>query len=83
MEYKLDYARFESVAQRWADLSEVGYGISLLNDCKYGHDIRNHIIRLNLIKSCVNPDSNAVQGLHKFTYSIYSHSGGGERKRLR
>ncbi|WP_339192410.1 alpha-mannosidase [Paenibacillus sp. FSL E2-0230] len=71
-----DYARFESVAQRWADLSEGGYGISLLNDCKYGHDIRNHVIRLSLIKSGVYPDSNADQGLHEFTYSLYPHSGG-------
>ncbi|MCJ8012033.1 alpha-mannosidase [Paenibacillus sp. KQZ6P-2] len=71
-----DYARFESVAQRWVDLSEGGYGVSLLNDCKYGHDIRNHVIRLSLIKSAVYPDGNADQGLHEFTYSLYPHSGG-------
>ncbi|WP_309275301.1 alpha-mannosidase [Paenibacillus sp.] len=70
-----DYARFESVAQRWVDLSEGGYGVSLLNDCKYGHDIRNHVIRLSLIKSAVYPDGNADQGLHEFTYSLYPHSG--------
>ncbi|HWO54103.1 MAG TPA: alpha-mannosidase [Paenibacillus cookii] len=71
-----DYARFESVAQRWVDLSEGGYGVSLLNDCKYGHDIRNHVIRLSLIKSAVYPDGNADQGLHEFTYSLYPHGGG-------
>ncbi|MGY5343574.1 glycoside hydrolase family 38 C-terminal domain-containing protein [Paenibacillus glucanolyticus] len=71
-----DYARFESVAQRWVDLSEGGYGVSLLNDCKYGHDIRNHVIRLSLIKSGIYPDGNADQGLHEFTYSLYPHSGG-------
>ncbi|MBE9916214.1 alpha-mannosidase [Paenibacillus donghaensis] len=71
-----DYARFESVAQRWVDLSEGGYGVSLLNDCKYGHDIRNHVIRLSLIKSAVYPDGNADQGLHEFTYSLYPHIGG-------
>ncbi|MWV45917.1 alpha-mannosidase [Paenibacillus sp. HJL G12] len=71
-----DYARFESVAQRWVDLSEGGYGVSLLNDCKYGHDIRNHVIRLSLIKSAVYPDGNADQGRHDFTYSLYPHSGG-------
>lgn len=71
-----DYARFESVAQRWVDLSEGGYGVSLLNDCKYGHDIRNHVIRLSLIKSAVYPDGSADQGSHEFTYSLYPHSGG-------
>ncbi|KRF10258.1 hypothetical protein ASG89_01620 [Paenibacillus sp. Soil766] len=71
-----DYARFESVAQRWVDLSEGGYGVSLLNDCKYGHDIRNHVIRLSLIKSAVYPDGNADQGIHEFTYSLFPHSGG-------
>ncbi|WP_413371885.1 alpha-mannosidase [Paenibacillus taichungensis] len=71
-----DYARFESVAQRWVDLSEGGYGVSLLNDCKYGHDIRNHVIRLSLIKSAIYPDNNADQGLHEFTYSLFPHNRG-------
>ncbi|ANS73590.1 hypothetical protein AWM70_02515 [Paenibacillus yonginensis] len=71
-----DYARFESVAQRWVDLSEGGYGVSLLNDCKYGHDIRGHVIRLSLIKSATWPDGSADQGHHAFTYSLLPHSGG-------
>ncbi|MFB0844234.1 alpha-mannosidase [Paenibacillus oleatilyticus] len=71
-----DWARFESVAQRWVDLSEGGYGVSLLNDCKYGHDIRNHVLRLSLIKSAVSPDPEADQGLHEFTYSLYPHKNG-------
>ncbi|WP_237690978.1 alpha-mannosidase [Paenibacillus caui] len=71
-----DYARFESVAHRWVDLSETGYGVSLLNDCKYGHDIRGHVIRLSLIKSAVWPDGSADQGKHEFTYSLYPHQGG-------
>ncbi|MCD9021539.1 alpha-mannosidase [Cohnella sp. NL03-T5] len=70
-----DWARFESVAQRWVDLSEGGYGVSLLNDCKYGHDIRNHTIRLSLIKSATSPDPTADQGEHEFTYSLYPHEG--------
>jgi alpha-mannosidase len=70
-----DWARFESVAQRWVDLSEGGYGVSLLNDCKYGHDIHNHVIRLSLIKSATSPDPTADQGYHEFTYSLYPHAG--------
>ena len=71
-----DWAKFESVAQRWVDLSEGGYGVSLLNDCKYGHDIRDHTIRLSLIKSAASPDPTADQGEHEFTYSLLPHEGG-------
>lgn len=70
-----DMARFESVAQRWVDLSEGGYGVSLLNDSKYGHDIHNHVIRLSLIKSGIYPDHEADQGEHTFTYSLLPHCG--------
>ncbi|MGB4218079.1 MAG: alpha-mannosidase, partial [Firmicutes bacterium] len=70
-----DYARFETVGHKWADLSERGYGVSLLNDCKYGYDIKNNVMRLTLIKSGVEPDPMADQGEHLFTYSIYPHAG--------
>ena len=70
-----DWARFEVVGHKWADLSQRDYGISLLNDCKYGHDIKDNVIRLTLIKSGIQPDPNADQGLHRFTYSLYPHTG--------
>lgn len=70
-----DYAKFETVAHQWADLSEEGYGVSLLNDCKYGHDIKGHVMRLSLIKSAIHPDFAADQGLHEFTYALYPHQG--------
>jgi alpha-mannosidase len=52
-----DWARFETCAQKWVDLSEGGYGVSLLNDCKYGHDIQGQIIRLSLLTRCDSPRS--------------------------
>ncbi len=70
-----DFARFESCAHKWVDLSESGYGVSLLNDCKYGHDVHNGVIRLSLLKSAVFPDPNADKGIHEFVYSIYPHAG--------
>lgn len=70
-----DYARFEVMGQRWADLSEGDFGVSLLNDCKYGHDIKGHTMRLTLIKSATAPDPEADQGLHRFTYSLLPHAG--------
>lgn len=70
-----DWARFEVGAHRWADLSEGGYGVALLNDCKYGHDARDNVLRLTLIKSAVSPDERADQGRHVFTYSLLPHGG--------
>lgn len=70
-----DYARFETVGHQWADLSERGYGVSLMNDCKYGYDIKDYLMRLTLIKSAMVPDPTADQGEHKFCYSLYPHKG--------
>lgn len=71
-----DQAKFEVCAHKWADLSEDGYGISLLNDCKYGHDIKDGVMRLTLIKSAKDPNESADRELHQFTYSLYPHCGG-------
>ncbi|MGQ9599334.1 MAG: alpha-mannosidase [Anaerolineae bacterium] len=71
-----DWARFEVPAQKWVDLSEGGYGVSLLNDCKYGHDIHDHVIRLSLLRSPTEPDPEADQGEHSFRYSLFPHAGG-------
>ena len=70
-----DQARFESVAHRWADLSERNYGVSLLNDCKYGHDIKDNVIRISLLKAATHPDHLQDQGFHEFTYALLPHGG--------
>lgn len=70
-----DLARFESVAHRWADLSERNYGVSLLNDCKYGHDIKDNVMRLSLVKTATHPDHLQDQGKHEFTYALLPHGG--------
>lgn len=70
-----DMARFETVGHQWADLSERGYGVSILNDCKYGHDIKENVIRLTLLRSSTDPDYLQDQGHHQFTYSLLPHQG--------
>lgn len=70
-----DQARFESVGHRFADLSEREYGVSVLNDCKYGYDIKDQTIRLTLLKSATNPDYLQDQGRHEFIYSLLPHKG--------
>ena len=46
-----DAAKFEVCAHKYADLSDGGYGVAILNDCKYGHDIHDGVITLSLLRS--------------------------------
>ena len=70
-----DQAQFEVCAQKWADLSEGDYGVSLLNDCKYGYDVEGNVMRISLLRSPTKPDPQTDQGSHEFTYSLLPHSG--------
>lgn len=70
-----DAAKFEVCAQKYADLSDGGYGVSIVNDCKYGHDIHDGVITLSLLRSPTYPAENADQGEIRFTYSICPHNG--------
>ena len=70
-----DWARFESCGQKWMDFSEGHYGVSLLNDCKYGHSVKDGVIALTLVKSGIEPNPDCDQGEHRFTYSLYPHAG--------
>lgn len=70
-----DMAKFEVCGHKWADLSEGAYGVSLLNDCKYGYDIKDGVMRLTLLKSGTYPNPEADLGRHELTYSIYPHRG--------
>jgi alpha-mannosidase len=70
-----DQARFEVCAHRWADLGEPGYGVALLNDCKYGYDILGSVMRLSLLRSPTHPDPSADRGKHRFTYALMPHPG--------
>lgn len=70
-----DKARFEVCGHKWADLSEGLYGVSLINDCKYGYDIKDNCLRLTLLRAPTYPDPVADKGEHTFTYSIFPHEG--------
>jgi alpha-mannosidase len=68
-------ARFEVSAQRWADLSQNEYGVSLLNKAKYGYDIKGSMMRLSLLRSPKWPDPTADRGKHTIEYALYPHAG--------
>ncbi|CAI6072290.1 hypothetical protein COHCIP112018_02339 [Cohnella sp. JJ-181] len=70
-----EQAQYEVCGHRFVDVSEHGYGVSLLNDCKYGYDIQGTTIRLSLLRAPKWPDTTADLGEHEFTYSLYPHAG--------
>uniref|UniRef100_A0A667G290 Alpha-mannosidase 2C1 n=1 Tax=Lynx canadensis TaxID=61383 RepID=A0A667G290_LYNCA len=70
-----DWARFEVWAHRWMDLSEHGFGLALLNDCKYGASVRGNVLSLSLLRAPKAPDATADMGRHEFTYALMPHKG--------
>lgn len=70
-----DYARDEICAHHWIDLSENGYGVSLLNDSKYGFRADDQGLDINLLRSPGYPDPTADRGRHQFAYALYPHEG--------
>ena len=70
-----DWARFEVPAHKWVDISEGDYGVSLINDCKYGHDVRDNVLRMTLLRSTTCPDPNADEGIHNIKFSLLPHKG--------
>ena len=70
-----ELAKFEVVAHRYADISDLQYGAALLNNCKYGYKVHDATIDLNLLRSPKYPDFNADIGHHEFTYSFLPHQG--------
>jgi alpha-mannosidase len=70
-----DRARFEVCAHKWTDLADNGFGVALLNDCKYGVGVQGSEIRLSLLKSGTHPDPRGDEGVHLFTYALLPHAG--------
>lgn len=70
-----DQQKFEVAGQRWADLSEAGYGVSLLTDSRYGWDAKDNVLRLTLLRGPEYPDPQADLGRHDLAYSLYPHAG--------
>jgi len=75
MRNSFDSAKVEVPALRWADLSEKDFGVSLINNSKYGYDCKGSLMRLSLLRSPNWPDPTADRGFHRIEYSIYPHRG--------
>jgi len=72
---KIEDAKFEVPALRWADLGNGKHGFSLINESKYGYDAKGNLLRLSLLRSPTWPDPDADRGEHRFSYSLYPHAG--------
>lgn len=70
-----DLARYEVPGHRFADLSEHGFGVSLLSDCKYGYSTHGSVMRMTLLRAPKSPDPDADMGHHAFAYALYPHPG--------
>ncbi|MBR2354689.1 MAG: alpha-mannosidase [Clostridia bacterium] len=70
-----DEARFECYAHKWMDLSEKGYGVSLLSANKYGYGVLGSTVGVTLLKCPTDPNPHADQGAHHFVYSLMPHVG--------
>ena len=74
-----DAARFEVCAHRWVHVGEPGYGVAVVNDSTYGHDVNRAsrpeggtttTVRLSLMRAPRFPDPDADQGEHVFSYAL-------------
>ncbi|MDX2821642.1 alpha-mannosidase [Streptomyces ipomoeae] len=72
-------ARFEVSGHRWVHVGEPGYGVAVINDSTYGHDVTRTVredggttttVRLSLVRAPRIPDPEADQGKHRLTYSL-------------
>lgn len=71
--YNTDKVRFEVCNHKWTDLSDTRFGVSILNDCKYGISVRENDMRLTLHRGGCRPDPRGDRGVHRFTYSLLVH----------
>ncbi|WP_328580658.1 alpha-mannosidase [Streptomyces sp. NBC_00370] len=75
-----DAAKFEICAHRWLHVAEPGYGIALVNEATYGHDVTRDdravgkgvvtTVRLSLLRAPLSPDPEADQGRHVLRYAL-------------
>ncbi len=70
-----EQARFEVCCHKWARAAEGLLGFSILNDGKYGCDLRDNVLRLSLLRAPIRPDRTSDREEHRFTYSIFLDGG--------
>ena len=77
-----DFARFEVCAHKWVDLSDNGFGLTLLNDCKYGYDVSKEHIRLSVLRCATYPDPMQDKCFHEFSCMLLPHAGAADLPKI-
>lgn len=67
-------AKFEVCGHKWADMSEDDWGVSIINNSKYGYSLGENEIKMTLLTSPKYPNPEADMGKHTITYSLFAHS---------
>lgn len=70
-----DLAKFEVCGHKFADLSEFGYGVSILSESKYGFSCGGNVLRISLLRAATEPDAEQDQGPHDFSWAVLPHVG--------
>lgn len=60
---------------RWVDLSEFDFGAAVINDCKYGYDAVESMVRITLVRGATAPYADADRGEHRLRYALFVHAG--------
>ncbi|HEY3087725.1 MAG TPA: glycoside hydrolase family 38 C-terminal domain-containing protein [Jatrophihabitantaceae bacterium] len=74
-----DAAKFETCAHRFVHIGEPGYGVAVVNDSTYGHDVTRRpragggvstVVRLSLLRAPRSPDPETDQSHHHLRYAL-------------
>jgi alpha-mannosidase len=65
----------EHPTQKFVDISNGKFGVALINEGKYAHDVQGSTIGMSVLRSPTEPANNNEEGLHYFRYALYPHSG--------
>jgi len=73
---KREGTSIESPAQKWIDYSNQDFGISLLNNGKYGFTINDGVLTMSVVRGAREMDPRMDEGKHSFKYAIIAHQSG-------
>ena len=65
----------DNPAQNWVDLSAKEWGVSLLNNGRYGFVIDEGEINMSVVRGARDMDARMDQGVQEVSYAIVSHKG--------
>ncbi|WP_411093389.1 alpha-mannosidase [Streptomyces sp. 049-1] len=76
-----EWAKFEACNHRFMHVDEPGWGVALVNDATYGHDVTRTVrtggdagttttLRASLLRAPRYPDPETDQGVHRFRHAL-------------